>query len=818
MSRRRRPAQVAPQGPDVRQVIREELTKALALPAGATATNITAGYLQALQRAGSPQISGNAALPRDPYNNLPFGPGEPLFSAPISPLLPSGRPAPRQWQYDPSWNLQTTTTRSVPWSILRDAADQVSVMRTCIQVCKSALTGLEWSFSIDSGRARALAKRSGTSNHQVIADLQDKYADDIDRLHQWWTRPARGWTFTEWLGAVLEDEIVLDAVALYPRLSLGGDLLAMETVDSSCYSDDTEVLTQRGWLPLSRVDIATDEFATRNQKTKAFEWQQATYYHQARFTGELCHFRSRSVDLLVTPNHRMVIEGLPRSLGGSRHRARGEVIVTAARLAELGKSGGRRIPMTSLWEAPDLERFELAANGHTNSMPFACTGDDFAAFMGMYLSEGCYSNGDQVAITQAPKSKGFVPFRELLEHIFGRKACHTGKSFIIGRKVLHDYLAAFGKSHEKYVPEIVKGMSARQLAIFWRFYMLGDGHYGVTETITTVSPRMADDLQEIAQKMGFSASIRSDHDTTDTVMASGRVIKGANKRRRYVIALSRSTYRSWNVEKVDYDGDVFCVSVPNEVLYVRRNGKPAWCGNTIKPLLDNRGATPIPPMAAYQQILWGFPRGDYSASPLDEIDGEYADSVYGPVTFQGARTDTLIYKVRNRRTRGPYGYSCVEQALTDIDLWLKRFDWLKSEYTAGVTPEMIVGVDANMSPEQLRQYEAVFNDDLSGRTAERHRAQFLPAGFTPSFPQGHDAKFTSDFDLHIIRLICAACDVLPTSIGFTPNHGMGGMGGQGHQQGEQDSQLERGTKPRAKWIVDLINEISVNYLGMPPEV
>jgi hypothetical protein len=474
--------------------------------------------------------------------------------------------------------------------------------------------------------------------------------------------------------------------------------------------------------------------------------------------------------------------------------------------------------MTSSWEAPDLERFDLATNGHTNSMPFACTGDDFAAFMGMYLSEGCYTNGDQVAITQVPKSKGFVPFRELLERIFGRKVCHTGQSFIIGRKVLHDYLAQFGKSHEKHVPEIIKGMSARQLAIFWLFYMLGDGHYGVTETITTVSPRMADDLQEVAQKMGFSASIRSEHDTTDTVMANGHVIKAANKRRRYVIALSRSTYRTYSVEKFDYDGDVFCVSVPNEVLYVRRNGKPAWCGNTIKPLLDHRGATPAPPLAAFQQILWGFPRGDYSASPSDEVDGEYADAVYGPIPFQGARTDALIYKVRNRRTRGPYGFSCVEQALPAVDLWLKRWDWLRAEFTAGVSPEMLVQVDATMTPEQLRQYEAIFNDDLSGRTAERHRARFLPAGFNPSYPNSMDAKFSSDFDLHLIRLICAAADVLPTSVGFTPNHGMGGMGGQGHQQGESDSQLERGTKPRSRFVIDMINELSTQYLGMPAPV
>jgi len=833
MSRRRRPSQqptphpLAPadSGVDVRRIIREELSKALALPADTrgSATPISPGYLQALQRSGmAARVNPATALPRDPYDNVSFGPGSPLIPAALDPLLPSGRPAPRRWEYPLTWNLQTTTTRAVPWSVLRDAADQVSIMRSCIETCKSTITGLDWSFGIDSAMAKHLAKRSGTSDLAVTSDLQDKYADDIERLHQWWTKPDRinNWTFSEWLGALLEDQLVLDAVAIYPHLTMSGDLHSLELLDSSCYSDDTEVLTRRGWLPFSQVDVATDEFATRNQKTKAFEWQPATYYHRAPFTGELCHFRSRSMDLLVTPNHRMVIEGLPRALGGSRHRERGEAIVTAGELFELGHGHlGRRIPMTSRWEAADLERFALPANGRTNSLSFACTGDDFAAFMGMYLSEGCASNGDQIAITQNPKSKGFEPFRGLLERIFGRKVCHTGANFVIGRKVLHDYLAQFGKAHQKYVPEIIKGLSARQLDIFWRFYMLGDGHYGVTETITTVSPRMADDLQEIAQKMGLSASIRSDQDLTDTVMRDGRVIKAANKRRKYTVALSRTEYRTWSLDKTPYDGDVFCVSVPNEVLYVRRNGKAAWCGNTIKPLLDHRGATPQPPYPAFQQILYGFPRDEFDQlTPPELVDAEFVSAIYGNTGAPDAATDALIYKVRNRRTRGPYGFSNCEQALTDVDLWLKRFDWLRSEYTSGVTPEMLVMVDTDMTPEQLREYEAVFNDDLSGQTNERHRARFLPAGFNAAYPESHDTKFTSDFDLHLVRLICAAFDVLPTSIGFSPNHGSGNMGGQGHAQGEQDSQLQRGTKPTAQWVMDLVNEVCTHYLNMPPEV
>jgi hypothetical protein len=240
--------------------------------------------------------------------------------------------------------------------------------------------------------------------------------------------------------------------------------------------------------------------------------------------------------------------------------------------------------------------------------------------------------------------------------------------------------------------------------------------------------------------------------------------------------------------------------------------------STVKPLLDDRGAVPQPPFPAYQQIRYGFPRTEFTQpAPPELIDYEFTSVVYGRPQGSWAITDQLMYKVRNCRSSSLYGFSCVEQALPSIDLWLKRWDWLRSEYSAGVTPEMLVNVDMTMSPEQLRQYEAVFNDDLSGRTAERHRARFLPAGFTPMFPAGLDSKFNSDFDLHLVRLICASFDVLPTSLGFTPNHN-GGLAGQSAQESEQDTQLMRGTKPRVKWLVGIINEICINYLGMPPEV
>lgn len=445
--------------------------KALALPRGASATPVSAGYLQQLSQQPRRDIavSQGDLLPRD-TTPAEFGPGMPLVPSPVDVAGPSGRPAPRRYDYPVGYNQDIESGR-VAFTTLRKIAD-VSIVRQCIEARKSAISGLAWSFTIDSTRASRLAEAAGTSRFAASSELRKQHADTIDRLQQFWSRPDRinGWTWSEWVAGVIEEQLVIDAPSIYPHPAMNGDLHSFELLD----------------------------------------------------------------------------------------------------------------------------------------------------------------------------------------------------------------------------------------------------------------------------------------------------------------------------------------------------------GATIKPLLDHRGATPQPPNAAYQQILKGFPRGDYRPSPSGQFDSAYASAIYGPVpSGKDGRTDCLIYRPRNRRTDSPYGRSNTESALADVDLWLRRVDWLRAEYAAGVTPEMIINTDTSFSPDQLYHYEQVFNDELAGRTAERHRAKLLPKGFKSEFPPGMDSKFSPDLDLHVIRLICNNFYVLPSSMGFVPTSG---LGGKGHQDGESDSEMTRGTKPTAEWIKDLVNELSRVWLGMPPEV
>jgi len=228
-------------------------------------------------------------------------------------------------------------------------------------------------------------------------------------------------------------------------------------------------------------------------------------------------------------------------------------------------------------------------------------------------------------------------------------------------------------------------------------------------------------------------------------------------------------------------------------------------GSTIKPLIDDRGMRPTPPNPAYQQILFGFPRSEFSApSEGESADGEFT-------------SDELSYMIRNRRSMTVYGYSPTERALAVADIYLRRQQWLRAEYTDGVTPELLMATDANFgnNPDLLRAYENIFNDDLAGQTQQRKRVRLLPAGMTPIQFDGYGERFKDTLDDYLVNSICGHFGVLPSEIGFSPK---GGLGGAGFQLGQAESSEVIGAIPLATWLGKMISNLSYTFLAMPREL
>ena len=228
-------------------------------------------------------------------------------------------------------------------------------------------------------------------------------------------------------------------------------------------------------------------------------------------------------------------------------------------------------------------------------------------------------------------------------------------------------------------------------------------------------------------------------------------------------------------------------------------------GSTIKPLIDDRGMRPMPPNPAFQQILYGFPRSEFMApNEIEDADGEFT-------------ADELSYLVKNRRSWTIYGFSPTERALPLADIYLRRQGWIRAEYTDGVMPELMFKTDAvfGNNPELLRAYENIFNDDLSGQTAQRKRSRILPAGFDPVQFDGYGEKFKDVLDNYLVTSICGHFGVLPSEIGFS---GSGSLGASGLQKGESLSAEIIGIQPLADWISKQLTNLSYVYLGMPREL
>jgi hypothetical protein len=228
---------------------------------------------------------------------------------------------------------------------------------------------------------------------------------------------------------------------------------------------------------------------------------------------------------------------------------------------------------------------------------------------------------------------------------------------------------------------------------------------------------------------------------------------------------------------------------------------------TIKCLLDNRGDIPKPPFPAYQQILWGFPRGEYQASPVD--DG---------VFYEGIRNipgdyikDQLSYFVQNRSTDSLYGYSAVEMCLPWAAIYLERQKWLLDQYRLGATPKtfMKTSLEGGDDPFKMAQWERMFNDQLRGQNRERNNVKLLPAGFEPEQMQQEAEKYKTDWDEFLIKRLSAPFGVTPTALNVTPKSG---LGGKNMSDGEAQSAEVVSQIPDLEFFQDVINSLNRRYL------
>lgn len=75
----------------------------------------------------------------------------------------------------------------------------------------------------------------------------------------------------------------------------------------NCFSEDTEVLTVKGLKPLKECNVGELVYSI-NQKTEKVEIKPITHMYEQEYKGDMVHFKDRNKDLMVTPNHDMLVK------------------------------------------------------------------------------------------------------------------------------------------------------------------------------------------------------------------------------------------------------------------------------------------------------------------------------------------------------------------------------------------------------------------------------------------------------------------------------------------------------------------------------
>lgn len=348
-----------------------------------------------------------------------------------------------------------------------------------------------------------------------------------------------------------------------PASSKPDDKKAAEFVEECmadmCYDDQTQILTDRGWVLFS--DLTESDRVAQRSSDGFMEFVKPKAIHEFDFKGELLGNQGDSVDFLVSPNHRMLFA--PRT--GRQHDSSQKTELEIHKAKDMyGKPG---------WVSKEVKWAGEEAG----------KSKDWLEFLGFFVADG--SAADQRSVVLIQKDTAYVEdllLRNGLSEKAKRREVNGSTQWAIHDAALARELTEdFGRtSRIKKLPVWLKNATPAELDAFLAGFIIGDGYdapSGLTALYTS-SVQLADDLQEIAMKAGYATTLLNRAGSDSSFAPGSDQYRVSLWSRDEALHPYLKAGRNWY--KQEYDGKIHCVAVPSGVIMVRRNGKPLWSGNS----------------------------------------------------------------------------------------------------------------------------------------------------------------------------------------------------------------------------------------------
>lgn len=371
-----------------------------------------------------------------------------------------------------------------------------------------------------------------------------------------------------------------------------------------CFVPGTQLLTDLGYVNIEDITVA-NKVASMNPETGLIEFKEVaeaysydyegTVYTQKKSNDRNRQATSSKIDYMVTPEHKM--------FGKQRKNER------VSKIYESDSYQFKRIsdihdekfcsPRNGIWDIGDKpETYDIGKRNYEqkeykNGSKQGYKDTEFPIvtwlkFLGWFISEGCYKSDltFELNITQV-KEEGRRQIREDLKD-FPYGIREHGKEFTFSGKDLYNYLLDnVGRyCHEKRIPRDILNLHPTLLVHLFEALINGDGTKTGEKSFRymTTSRGLADDVYELALKLGYVPRLLGDEITGKKLPEKGRY---PNARPLWWVEIpSRDSADCMVVVKpvpVQYSGKVYCVNVPPyHTLIQRYKGKSLIIGNSYE--------------------------------------------------------------------------------------------------------------------------------------------------------------------------------------------------------------------------------------------
>ena len=343
-----------------------------------------------------------------------------------------------------------------------------------------------------------------------------------------------------------------------------------------CLTDDHDVLTTNGWKAIDEVTL-DDKVATLQDGNVVYANPIRTYEYD--YEGDMYELRSQQVSLKVTPNHRMWVATChtrQREWRYGFHEAQ-DIIGKHVKYQKNGE--WKNSPYQFI-----LPAFEDAPEQAVNMTAWL-------KFIGIWIGDG-WCTDSRVTIA-ANKQRVKTTLEECLPQLnMSYRYYPDSCKLDISNRQLRNYMRQFSVgATNKYLPDWVWDLNKDQSQTLITGLLLSDGHTANSSLLySTSSAKLADQIQRLALHAGWSANKRI-HTLAGTPYTIGNH-SGVTSEDLWLIAfiqtknnpaVNHGHCRSQNGQSekmVPFNGKVYCLEVPGNVFYVRRNGLPVWTGNS----------------------------------------------------------------------------------------------------------------------------------------------------------------------------------------------------------------------------------------------